>query len=126
MGTNGGYIDTSVAALTAGATYTIKVDPQSVNTGSMTVTLYTVPADATGTILTNGSATVVTQQRPRPEHRVLVHRAPSTRRISLDISSVSIGSSPGGGTLVTILKPDGTSFCGPFSLGTDGDVHGHQ
>ena len=29
----------------------------------MTVNLYTVPADATGTILTNGSATVVTQQR---------------------------------------------------------------
>ena len=42
------------------------------------------------------------------------------QKVSLDFSSVSIGSSPGGGTLVTILKPDGTTFYGPFSLGTSG------
>ena len=44
----------------------------------------------------------------------------ANQRISLDFSNVSIGSSPGGGTLVTILKPDGTTFYGPFSLGTSG------
>ena len=73
VGTTGGYIDTS-ATLTAGATYTIKIDPQGMNTGSMTVNLYTVPADATGTIPSNGSATVVSQHRPRPEHQLHVHR----------------------------------------------------
>ena len=49
-------------------TYTIKVDPQGVNTGSMTVNLYTVPADATGTILTTGAPTVGDQHGSGPEH----------------------------------------------------------
>jgi acetyltransferase-like isoleucine patch superfamily enzyme len=118
VGTNGGFIDTS-AVLTAGATYTIKIDPQGVNTGSMTVNLYTVPADATGTILTTGAATVVSNTVPG-QNIVYSFTGTLNQRISLDLSSVSIGSSPGGGTLVTILKPDGTTFYGPFSLGTDG------
>jgi hypothetical protein len=118
VGTNGGYVDTT-ATLTAGATYTIKVDPQGVNTGSMTVTLYTVPADASGTIATNGSATVSTNTVPG-QNMKLTFTGAVNQRISLDLSNVSIGSSPGGGTLVTILKPDGTTFYGPFSVGTDG------
>jgi hypothetical protein len=118
VGTNGGYIDTS-AVLTAGATYTIKIDPQGVNTGSMTVNLYTVPADATGTILTTGASTVVTNTVPG-QNILYSFTGTLNQRISLDLSSVSIGTSPGGGTLVTILKPDGTTFYGPFSLGTDG------
>ena len=119
VGTNGGYIDTSVAALTAGAVYTIKIDPQSVNTGSMTVTLYTVPADATGTILTNGSATAVSNSVPG-QNIVYSFTGALNQKVSLDMSSVSIGSSPGGGTLVTILKPDGTQLGVPYALGTDG------
>jgi len=118
VGTNGGYIDTS-AVLTSGATYTIKIDPQGVNTGSMTVNLYTVPADATGTILTTGAATVVTNTVPG-QNIQYTFAGTLNQRISLDLSSVSIGTSPGGGTLVTILKPDGTTFYGPFSVGTDG------
>jgi hypothetical protein len=117
VGTNGGYID--VTTLATAGTYTIKVDPQGVNTGSLTATLYTVPADATGTILSNGSATVVTNTVPG-QNIQYTFAGTLNQRISLDLSSVSIGSSPGGGTLVTILKPDGTTFDGPFSLGTDG------
>jgi hypothetical protein len=119
VGTNGGYIDTSIAALTAGATYTIKVDPQGVNTGSMTVTLYTVPADSTGTILTNGSATSVSNSVPG-QNIVYSFTGALNQKVSLDMSGVSIGSSPGGGTLVTILKPDGTQLGVPYALGTDG------
>jgi hypothetical protein len=119
VGTNGGFIDTSVAALTAGATYTIKIDPQGVNTGSMTVTLYTVPADITGTILTNGSATVVSNSVPG-QNIVYQFTGALNQKVSLDMSGVSIGSSPGGGTLVTILKPDGTQLGVPYALGTDG------
>ena len=119
VGTNGGYIDTS-AVLTSGATYTIKIDPQRVNTGSMTVNLYTVPVDATCTILTTGASTVVTNTIPG-QNILYSFTGTLNQRVSLDLSSVSIGSSPGGGTLVTILKPDGTTFYGPFSLGTDGN-----
>lgn len=118
VGTNGGYIDTA-ATLTSGANYTIKVDPQGLNTGSMTVTLYTVPADATGSILTTGAATTVTNTVPG-QNILYSFAGTANQRVSLDLSSVTIGSSPGGGTLVTILKPDGTTFTGPFSLGTDG------
>jgi hypothetical protein len=117
VGTNGGYIDTS-ATLTSGATYTIKVDPQGVNTGSMTVTLYTVPADSAGTILTNGSATVVGNTVPG-QNIVYQFTGALNQKVSLDMSSVSIGSSPGGGTIVTMLKPDGTQL-GVYALGTDG------
>ena len=118
VGTNGGYMD--VVTLATAGTYTIKVDPQGVNTGSLTAQLYTVPADATGTILTTGAATVVTNTVPGQNIQYSFTGA-LNQRISLDLSSVSIGSSPGGGTLVTILKPDGTTFYGPFSLGTDGN-----
>jgi hypothetical protein len=117
VGTNGGFID--VTTLATAGTYTIKVDPQGVNTGSLTATLYTVPTDATGTILSNGSATVVTNSVPG-QNIQYTFAGTLNQRISLDLSSVSIGTSPGGGTLVTILKPDGTTLDGPFSLGTDG------
>ncbi len=118
VGTNGGYID--VTTLATAGTYTIKVDPQGVNTGSLTATLYTVPADASGTILTTGASTVVTNTVPG-QNIQYSFTGTLNQRISLALSSVSIGSSPGGGTLVTILKPDGTTFYGPFSLGTDGN-----
>jgi hypothetical protein len=121
VSTNGGFIDTT-ATLTAGATYTIKVDPQGVNTGSMTVTLYTVPADISSPITAGGAGTTpVTVTNTVPGQNIkLTFTGTANQRISLDLSNVSIGSSPGGGTLVTILKPDGTTFYGPFSLGTDG------
>ncbi len=117
VGTNGGYID--VTTLATAGTYTIKVDPQGVNTGSLTATLYTVPADAAGTILTTGAATTVTNTVPG-QNIVYSFTGAVNQKVSLNLSSVSIGTSPGGGTLVTILKPDGTTFTGPISLGTDG------
>ena len=117
VGTNGGYID--VTTLATAGTYTIKVDPQGINTGSLTAQLYTVPADATGTILTTGAATVVTNTVPG-QNIQYSFTGTLNQKVSLDLSNVTIGSSPGGGTLVTILKPDGTTFSGPFSLGTDG------
>jgi len=117
VGTNGGFIDTT-ATLTSGATYTIKIDPQGVNTGSMTVTLYTVPADATGTILTNGTATPVSNTVPG-QNIVYTFSGTLNQKVSLDMSGVTIGSSPGGGTIVTIIKPDNTTL-GVYALGTDG------
>jgi hypothetical protein len=118
VGTNGGFIDTTAAALTSGATYTIKVDPQGANTGSMTVTLYTVPADPTGTILTNGSSTAVSNTVPG-QNMLYSFTGTLNQKVSLDMSGVTIGSSPSGGTIVTMLKPDGTTL-GVYALGTDG------
>ena len=117
VGTNGGFIDTT-ATLTSGATYTIKIDPQGVNTGSMTVTLYTVPADVGGSIPTNGTATPVSNTVPG-QNIVYTFSGTLNQKVSLDMSGVTIGSSPGGGTIVTIIKPDNTTL-GVYALGTDG------
>lgn len=120
VGTNGGYID--VTTLATAGTYTLKVDPQGVNTGSLTAQLYTVPNDISSAITAGGAGTTpVTVTNTVPgQNMKLTFTGTLNQRISLDFSNVSIGSSPGGGTLVTILKPDGTTFTGPFSLGTDG------
>ena len=82
VGTNGGYID--VTTLATAGTYTIKVDPQGVNTGSLTAQLYTVPADATGTILTTGAATVVTNTVPG-QNIQYSFTGTLNQRISLDL-----------------------------------------
>ncbi len=57
-----GFID--VTTLPATGTYSIFVDPASRATGSLTVTLYTVPADFSGTITPGGSAVTVTTTTP--------------------------------------------------------------
>ncbi|MDQ3778649.1 MAG: hypothetical protein M3310_07290, partial [Actinomycetota bacterium] len=49
FGTAGGFIDTKV--LPVSGTYAIVVDPQSSATGSVTLTLYNVPADVSRTIV---------------------------------------------------------------------------
>ena len=53
VGTSGGSIDAKT--LPAAGSYTILVDPQSNATGSMTLTLHTVPPDATGSITAGGA-----------------------------------------------------------------------
>jgi YD repeat-containing protein len=50
----GGFID--VTTLPTTGTYTIVVDPVSWGTGNLTLTLYNVPADVTGSVTVNGTA----------------------------------------------------------------------
>ena len=57
-----GFIDTQVLASTD--TYTIKFDPSGTNVGSTTITLFDVPADATGTVTVGGSAQTLTLGTP--------------------------------------------------------------
>ena len=54
----GNFIDTT-APLAATGTYTVLVDPKDAVTGSTTLTLYDVPADAGGTLVINDPATAV-------------------------------------------------------------------
>jgi hypothetical protein len=53
VNTSGKFFDTQT--FSALGSYTIVVDPDSTNTGSITLTPYDVPADASGTILEDGS-----------------------------------------------------------------------
>jgi YD repeat-containing protein len=57
-GCGGAFIDTTV--LPAAGTYTVLVDPVAGTVGSNTVTLYDVPADASGSTTVNGAAVPLT------------------------------------------------------------------
>jgi hypothetical protein len=54
---SGGFLDTKTLGTTG--TYALLLDPTLLYTGDKTVTLYNVPADATGTLTVNGAAVPV-------------------------------------------------------------------
>ena len=125
VGTNGGYIDT--ITLPAAGTYTIKINPQGANTGSMTVSVYAVPADSTGAIATNGTASTLTLSVPG-QNFTRTFTATANHYYSLDMTGISYGTSLGQGAKVTIYGPSPSTtqlVIGPFntkviSVGTNG------
>ncbi|HSE15992.1 MAG TPA: IPT/TIG domain-containing protein [Pyrinomonadaceae bacterium] len=117
VGTSGGLIDVQTLAQTG--TYAIFVDPQNTDTGSMTLTLNDVPPDITGTIEPGGAPVTVTTTVPG-QNASLTFTGAASQRISLKMSSVTIGTSTCCSVRVSILKPDGTALITPQLLGTTG------
>lgn len=105
--TSGTFIDTRV--LPVAGTYTITVDPNGTATGSATLTLYDVPADAGGSIAIAGPPQSVSLTTPGQNARITFDGT-AGRAISLKLSSVTFSS-----VYVSILKPDGTTLV-PNSL----------
>jgi hypothetical protein len=114
---SGGFLDTQ--RLPAGGTYTIVVDPQGVATGAMTLTLYDVPPDVTGTLVPDGPPVTLTLGTPGQNAR-LTFEGTAGRQVTLAISNVTIGSSLLGGARISILKPDGSELGTPITVGTSG------
>ena len=81
-----GFIDTQTLALAG--TYSIIVDYSGKNTGSVAITLYSVPADLTGT-LTAGSAQAVSVGTPG-QNGVFTFSGSAGDRVSVYIASVSM------------------------------------
>jgi YD repeat-containing protein len=102
VGTSGAFIDTQT--LLATGTYTILVDPSLTYTGNMTLTLYEVPADLTGTIVPGGSSVPVTIGTPGQNAR-LTFSGTAGQRVSLNMTSITISVSS-----VYIYKPDGSTL----------------
>jgi hypothetical protein len=105
----GKFID--VKTLPATGTYTVKVAPVGASTGSLTLTLYAVPADISGTITAGGSAVTVTTTAPG-QNGALTFSGTANQLISLQGTGI-------GGQLpfdcdvnVTILKPDSSVLLG--------------
>jgi hypothetical protein len=115
---SGGFLDTTTLPSTG--TYTILVDPLGSATGSMTLTLFDVPADVTGSIVAGGPTVRVTVSTPGQNAR-LTFTGTAGQRVSLELTNVTIGSSVGG-TKVSILKPDGSTLVAPLSFGTAGGL----
>ena len=117
VGTSGAFFD--VQTLPATGVYTIFVDPQNADAGSMTLTLYDVPADATPSITPGGAALTVTTTVPGENVRP-TFGGTAGQRISLRMTAVSIGTSICCSARVSILNPDGSTLVSPTLVGTSG------
>ncbi len=102
------FMDLTV--LPVAGTYTIFFDPRTNSVGSHTVRLYTVPADATGTITAGGAAVIATNTVPG-QNMTRTFTGTLNQRISLDFTAGTITSD------VTLKKPDGTALLGPVGVG---------
>lgn len=98
--------------LAATGTYTILVDPRSGGTGSVTLTLYDVPVDFTGTIAADGNPVVATTTVPG-QNAQLTFSGTAGQRISLNATGASFGSS---GADIFMTNPDGSTLASTFVL----------
>src|SRR5205085_1390272 len=117
VGTSGGFID--VQTLPATGTYTIVVDPQSSDTGSITLTLNDVPTDVSATIAPGGAAVTVTTT-VSGQNASLTFSGTASQRISMKMTNVTIGTSSCCSTRISILNPGGSTLVPPTFVGTSG------
>src|SRR2546423_2841218 len=111
-GTSGGFVDTKILPVTG--VYTILVDPLGSATGSLTLTLYDVPADAGGTITPGGASSSISISTPGQNGRVTFTGA-AGERISLNFTNASFSLA-----LASILNADGSQLVSNRYIGTSG------
>src|SRR5438093_7551519 len=93
----GGFMD--VKTLPTTGTYTIVVDNYTTTTGSITLTLYNVPADFTGTITPGGASVTVTTTTPG-QNGQLTFAGTAGQRISLQGTTGTYGKN----AVVSLMK----------------------
>ena len=106
VGASSGFIDTRT--LPVSGTYTILVDPDKTGTGSITMTLYDVPADFTAPI-TPGGAAVTASIGAVGQNAQLTFSGTAGQRVSLTMGNSTIP----GTTYVSVLNPDGSNLVFP-------------
>ena len=99
----GGFID--VQTLPVNGTYTILVDPYLAYTGSITVALYAVPPDVTGTLSVGGAALPVALTAPG-QNGVPTFSGVAGQPVNAAVTSTS--GAFGYRWFLRIIKPDGT------------------
>jgi hypothetical protein len=110
-----GFIE--VAALPATGTYTIVVDPMKWAIGNVTLTLYDVPADTTGTTSIGGGTVAVPLSAG--QNGTLTFSGTASQQVTVRMTSNTFGS-----VTIRLLKPDGsqlttrTSSASGFNLTT--------
>jgi RHS repeat-associated protein len=108
VGSSDGFMEPRT--LPVSGVYTVRLDPRYAATGSATLTLHDVPADAAGTISAGGAAVTRSVSTPGQNIR-LSFSGTLNQRVSLALSDVTISFSA-----VSILKPDGTVLVNPQSV----------
>jgi hypothetical protein len=102
------FVDT--LSLTNGATYKLLLDPQGQNAGSITTTIYSVPADATttATVATSGTmpGTAANLSIGTPgQNGNITFTGTAGHPLSMSFTGVNIGGTINNGTGVTLLSP---------------------
>jgi hypothetical protein len=100
--------------LTAGANYKLTLDPQGTNAGSITATIYAVPADSTTTGTLGAAASAVTVTTPGQGAK-LTFTGTAAHSLSLWFSGNTIGNPVFGPTAVKLTSPSG-AVVSSFSL----------
>jgi hypothetical protein len=110
IGSGGGFIDTKT--LPIGGTYTIFVNPQSAQTGSVTLRLYDVPPQITGTIAPGGPPVALTFAAPYQNGRISFSGT-AGERVSLRMNFAPTACCT---VNVSINKPDGSRLVNPIAV----------
>ncbi len=100
VGTNGGFIEPRL--LPASATYTIIVDANPGNTGSITLSLYDVPPDPTGTVTVGGASAPIATTVPG-QNATVTFSGSLNQTVTVHLTSNTMGLAT-----VSLLKPDGS------------------
>jgi hypothetical protein len=116
FGTNGGFVDTKV--LPVGGTYTLVLDPQGMDVGSATATLYDVPPDVTGSLSVGGPGVNVSLGTPG-QNAMLTFSGAAGQRVSVRASGVTVGTSTCCSFVLSVKRPDGVTV-GSTLFGTNG------
>ncbi|MEK6274323.1 MAG: PA14 domain-containing protein [Actinomycetota bacterium] len=119
FGTAGGFLDT--VALPSSGTYTIFIDPQGSATGSVTVTVYDVPADVSGAITIGGVKVPISLATPGRNARLSFEGA-AGQIVRLTTSEVTIGTSACCSAWASIENPDGSTLGVAQFFGTVGST----
>lgn len=103
-----GFIDVQTLPVTG--TYTILVDPVSFATGNLTLNLYDVPADTTGTVTIGGAAVAVSPGTPG-QNGTLTFSGTANQQVTVRMTGNTLGN-----LTVKLLKPDGTQLTSTTSV----------
>jgi hypothetical protein len=98
----GGFLDALTIPVTG--TYTVQVDPNGTNIGSITLTLSDVPPDVTGPIVAGGPSVTVNLTASGQNAR-LTFSGTTGQRVSLKATGTTISSG-----VIGVLKPDGSTL----------------
>lgn len=111
--TNGEFFDVMELSLTG--TYTIRLDPQGMGTGAVTVQLYDVPEDVRADILPGGPAVTVATVAPG-QNASLTFNGVAGQRISMRVSDITNSNT----VAMTLLRPDGSTMASSSYIGRYG------
>jgi subtilisin family serine protease len=103
----GGDTFLDVTTLPATGTYTMSVDPLDAATGPVSVTVYDVPPDVTGTIVQGGASLTVAMPVPG-QGGAISFSAAAGQSLMLNLSSVTVPI-----MRVSVLRPDGSVLMSP-------------